>query len=81
MTVRWALSQLRYYKRLMVAAIALGSCTIVASVGLMGISGYLISRAALRPPILDLMLIIVAVRFFALSRAAVRYAERIVSHD
>ena len=56
-------------------------CTILAGIGLMASSGYLISRAALRPPILDLMLIIVAVRFFALSRAAFRYLERLVSHD
>jgi ATP-binding cassette, subfamily C, bacterial CydC len=81
MTIRWALSQLSYHKLLMAAAVALGSFTILASVGLMGTSGYLISRAALRPPILDLMLAIVAVRFFGLGRAAVRYAERIVSHD
>jgi ATP-binding cassette, subfamily C, bacterial CydC len=81
MTIAWALSQLRYHKLLLGAAIALGSCTILASVGLMGTSGYLISRAALRPPILDLILAIVAVRFFGLSRAAVRYAERVVSHD
>jgi ATP-binding cassette, subfamily C, bacterial CydC len=55
--------------------------TILASVGLTSTSGYLISRAALQPPILDLIVVIVAVRFFSIARAAVRYAERIVSHD
>jgi ATP-binding cassette, subfamily C, bacterial CydC len=55
--------------------------TIAAGIGLMSSSSYLISWAALRPPILDMMLVIVAVRFFALSRAACRYAERLLSHD
>lgn len=81
MTIRWALLQLRYHKLLMAAAIVLGTLTILASVGLMSTSGYLISRAALQPPILDLIVVIVAVRFFGIARAAVRYAERIVSHD
>ena len=73
--------QLRYHKLLMAAAIILGTLTVLASVGLMSTSGYLISWAALRPAILELMLVIVAVRFFGIARAGVRYAERIVSHD
>ena len=81
MTIRWALLQLRYHKLLMAAAIILGTLTIFASVGLMTTSGCLISWAALRPAILELMLVIVAVRFFGIARAGVRYAERIVSHD
>ena len=81
MTLRWALLQLRHHKLLLTAAVGLGALTVLASVGLMGTSGYLISRAAQRPPILDLMLAIVAVRFFGISRGAVRYAERMVSHD
>ena len=81
MTIRWAVLRLRYHKLLMAAAIVLGTLTILASVGLMSTSGYLISRAALRPPILDLILVIVAVRFFGIARAGVRYAERIVAHD
>jgi ATP-binding cassette, subfamily C, bacterial CydC len=81
MTIRWALSQLRHYQMLTLAAVAFGTLTMFASTGLMGTSGYLISRAALRPPILELTMVIVAVRFFGISRAAVRYAERLVSHD
>src|SRR5207302_4841461 len=38
-------------------------------------------RAALRPPVLELMVAIVGVRAFALGRAVCRYAERLVSHD
>lgn len=81
MTTPWALLQLRYHKLLLAAAIVLGLFTVLASIGLMSTSGYLISRAAQKPPILDLMLAIVAVRFFGIVRAAVRYGERIVSHD
>jgi ATP-binding cassette subfamily C protein CydC len=80
-TIRWALLQPRYHKLLVTAAIGLGALTIHASIGLMSTSGYLISQAALRPPILDLMLAIVAVRFFGLAGAGVRYAERLASHD
>ncbi|MDG5766484.1 thiol reductant ABC exporter subunit CydC [Balneolales bacterium ANBcel1] len=63
------------------AAVLLGAGTILAGVGLLSSSGYLISAAALQPPILDLMVIIVSVRFFGISRAALRYGERIISHD
>ena len=53
----------------------------IAGTALMASSGYLISRAALRPDILSLTIVIVGVRFFALARAALRYLERLVSHD
>lgn len=59
----------------------LGIMTVFTGVGLIAASGYLISWAALRPPILDLILVLVAVRFFGISRAAFRYAERLFSHD
>ena len=54
---------------------------VVAGIGLMTASGYLISRAAQRPEILSLTAAITAVRGFALARAALRYLERLVSHD
>ena len=44
-------------------------------------AGYLISRAAEHPPILELTTVIVAVRFFALGRPLARYLERLSSHD
>ncbi len=62
-------------------SVAAATATLLAGVGLLSSSAYLISRAAQRPPILDLMVIIVGVRFFALSRAALRYLERVLSHD
>ncbi len=62
-------------------AIALSALTLAAGVALMSTSGYLISRAATRPEILSLGVLIVGVRFFALARAVLRYLERLVSHD
>jgi thiol reductant ABC exporter CydC subunit len=62
-------------------SVALAAGAAVAAAALLGTSGYLISRAALRPPILMLMVAIVAVRAFGLTRAVLRYAERLVSHD
>lgn len=55
--------------------------TIAANIGLMTTSAYLISLAALHPPLATLSLAIVGVRFFGLSRAIARYAERYTGHD
>ena len=52
-----------------------------AAIGLLVTSGYLISAAALEPPILTLTVAIVGVRTFAVLRATSRYAERLSSHD
>lgn len=62
-------------------SIALATGAAAAGVALLAISGYLISRAALRPQVLSLMVVIVAVRAFGIARAGLRYAERLISHD
>ena len=54
---------------------------VLAATGLLTASGYLISRAAQRPDILRLAALITAVRAFGLSRAVLRYSERLASHD
>ena len=58
-----------------------GALTVLFGAGLMATAGYLISRAAERPPILELTVAIVAVRFFGLARPIARYIERLASHD
>ncbi|SMC70952.1 thiol reductant ABC exporter subunit CydC [Sporomusa malonica] len=63
------------------AACMLGSFTIYANVGLLAASAWLISAAALHPPVAELSVAIVGVRFFGLMRAVCRYLERYVSHD
>ena len=75
------LSLLKGYKLQQIAVILLGTGTVLAGVGLMTSSGYLISRAAERPMIVDLFAVTAAVRFFGISRAVVRYFERVISHD
>ncbi|HWA54005.1 MAG TPA: ABC transporter transmembrane domain-containing protein, partial [Solirubrobacterales bacterium] len=62
-------------------SVVLGAGAVLAAVGLLTTSGYLISRAAQHPDVLALSLAIVGVRFFGISRALLRYAERLVSHD
>jgi thiol reductant ABC exporter CydC subunit len=52
-----------------------------AGIGLLATSGYLLSKAALRPEILTLTVAIVGVRFFGIVRAVLRYLERLASHD
>jgi thiol reductant ABC exporter CydC subunit len=61
--------------------VILGFGTIAAGAALLMTSGYLISRAAQRPDILTLTAAIVGVRAFAISRAVLRYGERLTSHD
>lgn len=53
----------------------------LAGIGLLLTSGWLIVRAAEKPPVLYLMVAIVSVRFFGLSRAALQYVERLLTHD
>lgn len=62
-------------------SLLMGVLTILSNVGLLSTSAVLISRAALHPDVLDLMVLIVAVRFFGISRGIFRYSERILSHD
>ena len=61
-------------------AVLLSFATIGSSVGLMAMSAYLISKAALSTSVTDLALAITGVRFFAIARAAFRYVERVVTH-
>ena len=60
---------------------ALGTGAAAASVALMACSGLLIDRAALRPPLYTLTVLMAAVQLLALARGPLRYAERLVSHD
>ncbi|MEU9230968.1 thiol reductant ABC exporter subunit CydD [Streptomyces subrutilus] len=59
----------------------LGALAVGCGVGLMAVSGWLISRASEQPPVLYLMVAVTATRAFGMGRAVFRYAERLVSHD
>lgn len=66
--------------RLALAAVT-GSLALGCAVGLMATSAWLISRAAQRPPILELSVAVVATRAFGIGRGVLRYTERLLSHD
>ena len=62
-------------------SVLLGALAMAFGIALMATAGYLISRAAERPPILSLTVTIVAVRFLGLARPLTRYVDRLVGHD
>lgn len=62
-------------------SIGLASAATGASVALMAVSAWLLSRAAEMPPVLYLEAGAVGVRFFGISRGGFRYVERLASHD
>ena len=80
-SMTWLIRLMVPYWRRILLALILSTLTITSHIGLMATSAYLLARAALHPPILDLMVTIVGVRFFGLTRAVFRYLERYVSHD
>ncbi|MDO5286822.1 MAG: thiol reductant ABC exporter subunit CydD [Actinomycetia bacterium] len=62
-------------------AVLLAAGASAASVALLGVSAWLISKASQHPPFLELSVAAVGVRFFGISRAVLRYLERLVGHD
>jgi thiol reductant ABC exporter CydC subunit len=62
-------------------AVSLQVATVGAGIALMGTSAWLLSKAALHPSIAALSVAVVGVRAFGVSRATLRYLERLASHD
>jgi ATP-binding cassette subfamily C protein CydCD len=62
-------------------ATLLGGLASASGVALTATAGWLIVRAAAHPAILTLTVAMVGVRFFGLARPALRYVERLRSHD
>ncbi|WP_435157012.1 thiol reductant ABC exporter subunit CydD [Amycolatopsis sacchari] len=69
-----------YRWRLALACLA-GALALGSGVALTATSAWLISTAALHPPILTLTVAIVAVRAFGIAKGVLRYSERLLSHD
>ncbi|XVX20704.1 thiol reductant ABC exporter subunit CydC [Actinomycetota bacterium] len=59
----------------------LGGIALACGVALTATSGWLIVQASSRPPVLSLLVAIVAVRTFGIARPVFRYWERLRSHD
>lgn len=66
--------------RLALACLA-ATAALGCGVALTATSSWLIAGAALHPPVLSLMVAIVAVRTFGLAKGILRYLERLLSHD
>ena len=79
--LRWSLASAREQRGRLTLAVLLGTAALGCGVALTATSAWLISAAALGPPVLTLMVAIVAVRAFGLGKGVLRYAERLVSHD
>ncbi|MGL4393250.1 MAG: thiol reductant ABC exporter subunit CydC [Fusobacteriaceae bacterium] len=68
-------------KRSIILSVFFGVGTIIGNIGLLGFSAYLICRAALEDSIAPLLVVTIGVRFFGLVRPALRYLERLLSHN
>src|SRR3954464_15606846 len=75
------LPALRPHRARIAAAVLAGTGASACTIALAATSAWLISAAALQPPVLSLMVAIVGVRTFALAKAGLRYGERLASHD
>ena len=62
-------------------ALLLGVAAAGSAVALLATSAWLITAASAQPPVLLLMVPIVAVRAFGVGRGVFRYVERLVGHD
>ncbi|MFC5137312.1 thiol reductant ABC exporter subunit CydD [Actinomycetospora rhizophila] len=80
-TAHWLARLLRPRAGRWALAVALGAGAVASGIALTGTSAWLISTAALHPPVLTLMVAIVAVRTFGLARGVLRYGEQLVAHD
>lgn len=67
-------------KKDIILSIICGFIAGITAVGLFSASGYLISQAALAPPIYTLLVLVATVKMFGIISAASRYGERYYSH-
>jgi thiol reductant ABC exporter CydC subunit len=67
--------------RRLTPTIVSGLLSVACGIGLLGTSGWLITRAAERPPVFVLSIAIGSVQAFALGRGVCRYVQRLAVHD
>ena len=79
--LRRAVRLLSLARRRLLGAVLAGSLGLACGVGLTACAAWLITRAAQMPPVLTLSVAAVAVRTFGISRAVLRYVERLASHE
>ncbi len=78
----WIIPYIKQNSLRFAGIIALAALTLIAAIMLTFTSGYLISKASLRPEnILMLYVPIVGVRTFGIARSVLRYIERLLAHS
>ncbi|RXI97891.1 thiol reductant ABC exporter subunit CydC [Anaerobacillus alkaliphilus] len=80
MELRTVIKLIMSEKRDLLLSILFGFLAAISSVALFADSGYLISKAALLPPLYVLTMTIAFLKLFSVMRALSRYAERYFSH-
>ncbi|MCW1805329.1 thiol reductant ABC exporter subunit CydC [Brachybacterium squillarum] len=65
----------------LLAAVLAAAATAGAAFALAAVSAYLVTRAWTMPPVLDLTVAVVAVRALGVSRAVLRWLDRMLVHD
>ncbi|TCO61961.1 thiol reductant ABC exporter subunit CydD [Actinocrispum wychmicini] len=80
-TWRPLLAAIRPYRIRLVLACVVATLALSCGIALTATSSWLIASAALHPPVLSLLVAIVAVRTFGLAKGVLRYVERLLSHD
>lgn len=80
-TWRPLLAALRPHRLRLALACLVATAALACGVALTATSSWLIASAALHPPVLSLMVAIVAVRTFGLAKGVLRYVERLLTHD
>ncbi|MDY7105373.1 MAG: thiol reductant ABC exporter subunit CydD [Actinomycetota bacterium] len=79
--IRRVLALARPVRGRLAAAALVGAAAEACTLGLAGTAAWLIVRAAEEPPILELTVAVTAVRAFGIGKGALRYAERLATHD
>lgn len=79
--VRRVIDLLDVDKKNFILSVLLGVLGLGAAIALSATSAWLIARASQHPPVLYLTVAAVAVRLFGISRALMRYLQRLASHQ
>lgn len=78
----WIIPYIRMYKGRMALSVLYGLLGVASGAMLLFVSGYLISKSALRPENIMIVYVpIVSVRAFSIGQAVFPYLQRLVSHD
>lgn len=79
---KWIKPYISMYKGRIILTIVFGLLGVLSGISLLFVSGYLISKSALRPEnVMMIYVPIVSVRAFSIGQAVFPYLDKLVSHD